>query len=91
MKCNFCSSDLFYDKECYIYICGSCNINYNFGDYGVGFFRDEIIEDSVYTVAYYPHKNETILFKNELIICSLDGAVNPCNLFKRLKIMKVFS
>lgn len=93
MTCKFCDSKLEKEEINSInWICKNCNVLYNKEDgYKAGYFKERDIDGVTYVVVFFYTARRTVLYKENVIICSFSGEISFNDLFKRVKTIKVFS
>jgi len=91
MKCKFCNSDLC-KRTSFDFICSLCKASFICNGSGKisSFFKEIEVDSAIYLIAYLSVINKTILYKDELVICSFDGECHPNDIIKRIKMLLVF-
>lgn len=92
MKCKFCNSSLFKGTS-FDFICPLCKTSFICYENGKvsSYFKNIEVDSSTYLIAYLYTINRTILYKDELVICSLEGEYNPIDISKRIEMLLLFS
>lgn len=93
--CRYCDSELVRNYTYYndSLTCEMCDVHYlvNLSAKEFSVVKRRVIDENSYSVIYLSWKDETYLYQNNNMVCILDGEVNPFDVFKRIKTVKVFS
>lgn len=93
MKCRYCGFELVTNYKYYNHsmTCKLCGTDFLFGPDEFSSNNRRDINDVLYNVMYFSRMDKTYVYKSEDLICILEGEIDPDNVFKRLKTIKVFS
>jgi len=93
MKCKYCKAILHENYKYYNHslVCKICDINYSYGPEEYSISKNIEINDNTYSIIYLSYKDETYLYKEDSLVSSLGGEINPFDIIKRIKTIEVFS